>query len=196
MIRVEQPAISVVSHDFMNYIPSMACNLVVPAGQSIDVTLAKIVKEAKDLPGGKVRFLFVLCHGIYGTAPGATKLSGGFGLALGAGVQRTDLPKFRILRGVVESIWLGASGPARQTNAGATGERLGGDGAMFCSEMARATEAYVAAATSVQIRSANLPYGCIDDYKGGVVQFGPLGNIVWQHDYGRTLLEWLKYPSN
>ena len=192
MIKVESPSMVIVSDDLKQYGAYLNYNITVAASDPIDV----VIKQVQDIgTKEKLRFVYILCHGFYDKAPGGSTSGGGFGLNLGTGVRRSDLPKLRALRGLVDSIWLGSCGAARQTTAGATGERLGGDGTMFCSEMAQAAGAYVVAATTVQIHPSDTPFGYIDDYEGVVLQFGPLGNIVWQHDYGRTLLDWLRYPS-
>lgn len=173
----------------------MTYNLKVSATATLESTLNTML-EIAGRAAGKIRFLIINCHGYYDAAPGSLVATGGFGLALGTGIYRHDLQKFRVLRGLVDNIWLTACGPARQTNTGAMGERLGGDGAMFCSEMAQAAQAYVVAATTVQIRPYDIPSFHIDDYEGVVLQFGPLGNIVWQHDYGRSWLDALRFGSN
>ena len=146
--------------------------------------------------GGKFRFLILNCHGFYDKRQGAWQASGGFGLQLGAGIHRSNVYQLAPLRGLVENIWIHACGTARQTNVGARGERDGGDGLMLCSEIARTTGAYVVAATMTQYASAQLPKYHIDDFDGVVLQFGPQGNVVWQHDYGRSLLRALTHFIN
>ncbi|MEI7710089.1 MAG: hypothetical protein WCI94_01565 [Rhodospirillales bacterium] len=197
MIKIEQPAMAVHSDDVPGALYLMDYTVMIPASLTPKQVVDKIITPGI-VPIAKLRFLILNCHGHYGRAPGASVATGGFGLSMGTGIGRGDLGYFRALRGIVDNIWITACGPARQTNAGAKGERLGGDGLMFCSELAQMTQAYVVAATTHQDGAAGafMPKGYIDNYEGVVLQFGPNGNVVWQHDYGRSWIDALTHGIN
>ena len=196
MIKVEQPSLAVNDIALLKYTYRMQFSIIASRTDTPDFIVSRVLNVARMTTGKKLRFLIINCHGFYGKAPGSTVEKGGFGLHLGTGVQRRDIPKFQALRGFVDNIWITACGTARQTNAGPVGERSGGDGLMFCSEMARASGAYVVAATTLQDIQPNVPFGHVDDFEGVVLQFGPNGNVVWQHDYGRSWISALLHGSN
>ena len=197
MIKIEQPAMAVQSDDAPGALYLMETNIIIHSSTSPEGVVRKILQPGAE-PIKKLRFLILNCHGYYDRAPGSSVATGGFGLKMGTGIDRRDLGCFRALRGIVDNIWITACGPARQTNAGVRGERQGGDGLMFCSELAQITQAYVVAATTTQLRPGGtvMPRNYIDDYEGVVLQFGPNGNVVWQHDYGRSWIDALTHGIN
>jgi hypothetical protein len=131
---------------------------------------------------GYLRSLIINCHGYYGTGSDGKEV-GGFGLSLGTGILRVDTPKFAALAPTVSSIWITACGTARISGS------PDGDGNAFCSEIARAANAYVIAATTHQVGDLWLPYGYIDDFEGLVVRYNPKGEIDWSHNYSRGLID-------
>lgn len=126
--------------------------------------------------------LIINCHGFYDNG------IGGFGLKLGTGIRRADTEKFSILKGKVANIWITACGTARITNPGTAGD---GDGNLFCSEIARASGAYVVAATTHQMPDILLPSGYIDDFEGLVLRYNPPGAVDWSEDYSRSIIDGL-----
>jgi len=189
-IKIAQPALALNSHDVPGAEYEMSINWKVPATVTADDVMSWIKGAAATAPGGRLRVVLINCHGYYNSTDRAG--TGGFGLALGTGIRRADTPKFAAIKGVVDNIWITACGTARITKPG-PGE---GDGNLFCCEIAKQSGAHVVAATTHQDGDSRLPKGHIDDFEGLVLQYGPLGNVVWSHDYGRSWLDALVHGSN
>jgi hypothetical protein len=135
---------------------------------------------AVDTPGGHLETLIINCHGYERKGVGL-----GFGLALGAGIQRRNTPLFSKLRdssgnALVKNIWITACGTASISIPTLGGSLLDGDGNLFCCEIAKQSGAYVTAATTFQYDDSyfGIPYGYIDNWEGLILTYGPLGNVV------------------
>lgn len=190
-IKVEQPAMALNSSDVPGAKYEMWNTWEVTPEHDVDHLTGWIAKVAAAAPGGRLRMVILNCHGFYNT----TKRSGtgGYGLSMGTGIRKADLSKFSALKGLVDNIWITACGAARISPADWTGN---GDGNVFCSEMAKQSGAYVVAATTHQDGDSVLPKNHIDNFEGLVLKYGPMGNVVWSHNYGRSWVDSLIHGSN
>jgi hypothetical protein len=184
VIKMRQPAMALNSEDVPGARYKMYNSWTVPGSERPEHILDWTARVASGAPGGKLSSLVVNCHGFYDKGS-AGKMVGGFGLSLGTGVFRADTGKFTALASSVSCIWITACGTARISGTAA------GDGHAFCSEIARAANSYVIAATTHQVGDIWLPYGYIDDFEGLVVRYTPKGVIDWSQDYGRGILDGL-----
>ena len=189
-IKVEQPAMALNSADVPGAKYEMWNTWTVDPKDNSDKIAGWIAKVATGAPGGRLRFVLWNCHGFY--AGGKLK-TGGYGLKMGTGIYRADIRKFKALQGLVDNIWITACGAARISPADWKGD---GDGNVFCSDLAKASGAYVVAATTHQDGDLILRKNYIDNFEGLVLQYGPMGNVVWSHDYGRSWVDALIHDSN
>ena len=133
-----------------------------------------IVAVAKSAPGGKLKNLIFNCHG----HPGY--------LQMGEGIDRVSAVIFRMLsrpKPMVDTIWLRACQVARIQKPGAP---VQGDGNLFCSEIAQNAQCLVVASTAdqgIHDYVKVLPYGCIDEWEGTLLYYGPKGNVLKSETY-------------
>lgn len=143
--------------------------------------------------GGNIQSLVLNCHGYYnGTTEDST---GGYGLKLGTGIFRKDTSKFSVLKGKVSQIYITACGAARISPLNATGD---GDGNLFCCEIAKYSGAGVYAGTTQQVANTIpiYPMNYIASYDGLVLHYTSNGNVDWSHDYGRGVIDGLRFGWN
>jgi hypothetical protein len=98
---------------------------------------------------------------------------GGYGIAIGKGIRRSDIPVFEAFQPHVDEVWFMACRAAHISNPG--GE---GDGNLLMSGIAKAARASVKASTAPQSVDSWLPKGYIDDWEGTVLTYGPEGNVT------------------
>jgi hypothetical protein len=128
-----------------------------------------IVSVAKSAPGGKLKNLVFNCHGFPGY------------LQMGEGIDRVSAVIFRMLsrpKPLVDKIWLRACQAARIEKPG---DPVQGDGNLFCSEIAQYAQCLVVASTSDQSTHKHVkvhPFGCIDEWEGTLLYYGPKGDVV------------------
>jgi len=117
---------------------------------------------AAGAPGGKLKNLVFNCHGLPG------KLFVGSTWAF----DWTDIPRFAVLAGLVENIYLVACEIVSFTG--------GHDGNMFCCGIAKTAACNVFASDSDQSTGLwpTIPYGYIDGYEGKVWKWKPDGSNV------------------
>ena len=185
-IKIPQHSMALNSYDVPGAGYRMWNTWEVPANDTAEHILGWCATVANSANGGFLKFLIINCHGYYNDTTRSG--TGGFGLKLGTGIRRADTSKFSVLRGKVANIWITACGAARITNPGTAGD---GDGNIFCSEIAKASGAYVVAATTHQVGDTWLGENCIDDFEGLVLRYNPSGAVDWSHDYGRNVFEGL-----
>jgi hypothetical protein len=186
-ITVAQPAMALNSSDVPGATYRMWNTWEVKPDEDIDHILGWTAAVAKGAPGGKLKMVILNCHGFYRSGVG------GYGLKMGKGIYRSNLTKFAVLNGLVENIWITACGAARMSPADWKGD---GDGNVFCSEMAKQSGAYVVAATTHQDGDVFLAKNHVDNFEGLVLQYGPMGNVTWSHDYGRSWMDSLIHGCN
>lgn len=165
----------------------------VPADDTPEHFLGWAAVVADGFSEKKIQSLVINCHGYYN---GSDRTStGGYGLKMGVGIFRRDTSKFSVLKGKVTAIYITACGTARISPVNPGGD---GDGNMFCCEIAKASGAYVYAGTTQQI-SYSLPVyprHYISDYEGLVLRYTPDGSVDWSKDYGRDLIDGLRWGWN
>ena len=190
MIKIQQPSMALNSHDVPGAGYRMWNTWNVPANDNPDHILGWCATVASSAPGGYLRCLIINCHGFYNNT--SRSGTGGYGLSIGTGILRSHTSKFSLLRGKVANIWITACGTARISPTDAGGN---GDGNLFCSEIARASGAYVVAATTHQVPGIEggfwMPQNYIDDFEGLVLRYNPSGGVDWSENYGRGLLDGL-----
>jgi hypothetical protein len=133
--------------------------------------ITRIQIAALSAPDEKLRALVVNCRVLS---------DGGFGLALGSGIRLADTVLFADLAGLVDEIYMVASGAERRTSP--VGDS--GDAAEFCSAIARHAAATVYAADVVHRPGSHkeLPYGCIDGFEGTVYRWDATGRLTGERD--------------
>jgi hypothetical protein len=129
-------------------------------------------RQSPRAPGGKLGSLVINCHGY------EVKSGGGYGLQLGAGIQRRHTALFRGLKGLLSEIHIVACKAAQISDPGTSGD---GDGNLFCCEIAKNAGVNVYASTAMQTPGLwndlwGIPYGKIDDYEGDVYRWRPDGS--------------------
>lgn len=151
--------------------------------ETVEHMIGWVAEVARRAPGGKLNHVVFRCHG----RPAY--------LQCGAGISRADTAKFSAWAGLVDKIWFSAClvayiTPGTTATAGAAcgPGPASGDGNLFCSEIAKAAQCYVVAATELQVIGRNrvLPYGKLDTFEGLVLSYGPGGNVTWSHRYPST----------
>ncbi len=182
-IEIPQPAMALNAVDAPGQHYKMYNSWEISATENIDHILDWTATVASGAPGGHLKVLIINCHGYYNGSKRTSQ--GGFGLALGTGIQRAHTSKFSKLRGKVANIWITACGTARITVPGTSGD---GDGNLFCQEVARNSGAYVTAATTMQYHDNSLPQNHIDDFEGLVLRYNPAGAVDWSRDYGQDFI--------
>ena len=182
MIKLPQPSMALNAADVPGACYRMYNSWDVPATEKPQHILDWAACVANG--AGGLHVLVINCHGFYGTSSTGASV-GGFGLKLGTGITRLDTPRFAMLAPSVSNIWITACGTARISSV------AGGDGHAFCSEIARAANAFVVAATTHQIGDLWLPSGYIDEFEGLVVRYNPRGIIDWHQDYSRGIVDGL-----
>ncbi|MFC5547043.1 hypothetical protein [Massilia aerilata] len=98
---------------------------------------------------------------------------GGYGLAMGTGIKRSDIPQFDKLRPHVDEIWFIACQAAYIDTPGGAG-----DGNLLMSGIAKAAQASVKVSTATQVGDLWLPGGYVDDWEGTVLTYGPGGDVI------------------
>jgi hypothetical protein len=167
MFVLEQPSMAL-NDTRLNVKVSMKISRTVTPNESISSILGAVVKEAKAQPGGRLKNLVFNCHG----NPGE--------LIMGCGVINNLTDRFKMLapddKPLVERIYLRSCEVARIVNPGS-----GTDGNLFCSAIAKYARCIVIASTSVQSTwygGETLPYGCLDEFEGTELHYGPKGNVL------------------
>ena len=189
MIEIPQPSIALNSHDVPGTKYEMWETWNVPASASVDWIVSFCSILATGAGEGGVKCLVINCHGDYdkGTKKsGKEKLieTGGFGLLLGQGITLSNANLFSQLRGKVKCIVLVACGAAYVTKKG-----MHGDGELLCSEIAKASGAYVVAPKTLQIETyIKLPKNHIDNFEGEILRFNPSGALDGSRLLGRKLI--------
>ena len=189
MIEIPQPSIALNSHDVPGTKYDMWETWNVPASASADWIVAFTSILASGSSEGGVKCLVINCHGDYGKGTkksGKSKLieTGGFGLLLGEGFTLSNANLFSQLRGKVKCIILVVCGAAYVTIKGTHG-----DGELLCSEIAKASGAYVVAPKTLQIETyIKLPKNHIDNFEGEIVRFNPSGSLDGSRLLGRKLI--------
>jgi len=185
MIKIQQPAMALNSHDVPGAKYEMWNTWNVPKEETLDHMVTWIAALAGTTPSGRLNCLILNCHGYYGPGVGG-RMSGGYGLKMGKGIYRRDTGKFAKLKGKVTEIWITACGTARISNPGTAGD---GDGNLLCQEIAKAAGAYVVAATTHQVGAITLPFGYIDGWEGLVVRYDPAGICVEKKEHARGTID-------
>jgi len=129
--------------------------------------ITRIQIAALSAPEERLRALVINCRGLF---------DDGFGLALGSGIRIADAVLFADLGGLVDEIYIVASGTeGRTTSVGDVGE--------LCGAIARHAEAVVYAADVIHRpgRRKELPYGCIDGFEGTVYRWDEAGRLISQN---------------
>lgn len=165
----------------------------VPGNDTPEHYLGWAAKVADGFPGKIIKSLVINCHGYYSGDDRSS--TGGYGLALGTGIFRSNTEKFSVLKGKVGCIYITACGAARISQADAGGN---GDGNLLCSEIAKNSGAYVIAGTTQQVSSRFpvYPQHYIADYDGLVLRYTPSGSVDWSHDYGRGVYSGVRFGWN
>jgi hypothetical protein len=192
MFRLEEPTMVLNAVDAVSKY-SMTNSMDVPANDTPEHFLGWAAVVAGGMPGNMLKSLVINCHGYYN---GSTRDStGGYGLKMGTGIFRADTSKFGVLKGKVAGIYITSCGAARISQVDATGN---GDGNLFCCEIAKASGAYVYAGTTQQISNGLpiYPRHYIADYDGLVLRYTPSGGVDWTQDYGRGLIDGLRWGWN
>jgi hypothetical protein len=129
--------------------------------------ITRIQIAALSAPEERLRSLVINCRALF---------DDGFGLALGSGIHMADAVLFADLGGLVDEIYIVASGTGQRTAP--VGD--GGEAGEFCSAIARHAGAVVYAAAVVLRpgRRKELPYGCIDGFEGTVCRWDSSGHLT------------------
>lgn len=180
IIRIPQPSMSLNAPGMLGARYRMSNNYDVPASHTIADILGWVAVVARATPEKTLKALIINCHGVYDIGPNGHWV-GGFGLDLGTGVKRADTPKFAVIAGLVGTIYFTACGTARISG------RPSGDGNLFCSEIAKASKAYVVAATTRQTPAMWLPENAIDSFEGLVLKYNPSGAVESSDVYPRDM---------
>jgi hypothetical protein len=171
MIRVPSPAMALNSED----VPGASYRLdntwyvlKLESPQKICGWIAVVAAKFKtDYPDQRVTIVFN-SHGYCATAD-----RGGYGIAMGTGIKRSDIPQFEKLAPHVDEIWFIACRAAYIDTPGGAG-----DGNLLMSGIAKAAQARVKASTATQVGAIWLPRGYIDDWEGNVLTYGPQGDVI------------------
>lgn len=127
--------------------------MLVKKGHPVDHLVGWTAVVARSAPGGQLKALVINCHGYYGadytgtldSSGGIPKISGGFGLNIGAGINSENAHLFRTLDGLVGEIHLYACG------AGNTPVPVNSNvDIQMCQIMADASRAIVVASVDLQ----------------------------------------------
>jgi len=165
---LEQPSMAVNDSRLAAQVQMWNTRLV-HANDSLGNIFDNIVSVAKSAPGGKLKNLVFNCHGFPGY------------LQMGEGIDRVSAVIFRMLsrpKPLVDTIWLRSCLVARIQKPG---DPVQGDGNLFCSEIAQYAQCMVLASTTEQKTHDFVrlhPFGCIDEWEGTVLCYGPKGNVV------------------
>jgi len=189
MILIPQPSMALNAADVPGAHYRMWNSWVVPGTDSADHIIGWTSRVADTAADRYLRAVILHCHGFYGR-DSFGRLVGGFGLKMGRGIRRADTSRFTRLKGKVRAIIITACGAARIAEPRT---KFDGDGNLFCQEIAQASGAYVFAGTTQQIGDRYLPFGHIDDWEGLVVGYSPRGEMIFSRDYGRGLIEGLRW---
>ena len=146
---------------------------IVPWGTTVEKMLGWTAEVARTSPWGKLETVVFNSHGCGGR------------MLIGEGFKRRHTPKFAVLKGLVNQIWLCGCSVARIEGSGDNDVLYSctNDGNLFCCEIAKASGAFVTAPTGLQKGEKNVKYGHIDDWEGTVLTYGPLGNVVAVKNY-------------
>jgi hypothetical protein len=170
MIRLEQPALALHSHDVPGYKYKMQFTEILPDAASVENVVAKILVAANNTPEQHLKNVVINCHGSWGTlyvGTGHTINTGNLGVM--RLLQRTG-PK-------VDTIWLVACLVAGFNDPQYHRRQLPVKlGAFFCAALAKAAGCYVVAAEKTQYVNPGFylrlcPKYCIDDFEGPVYRW-------------------------
>jgi hypothetical protein len=151
-------------------------NRLVRESDSLGNIFDNIVAVTKGTKEGKLKNLVINCHG-----------SASY-LWLGEGMDRVSAVIFKMLsrpKPLVETIWLRACQIAAIDSPN---NPVVGDGNLFCSEIARYAQAVVVASTAIQKAHKSVkvhPYGCLDEFEGTVLYYGPGGGVMDSKTYSK-----------
>jgi hypothetical protein len=171
MIKVPSPAMALNSHDVPGALYRLDNTWKVAKDESVQKICGWVAVVAADFKSRMPdkRFTVVFNSHGYCTVPS----QGGYGIAIGTGIRRSDIPVFEAFRPHVDEVWFIACRAAHISNAGGDG-----DGNVLMSGIAKAAQAKVKASTAPQVGDLWLPSGYIDDWEGTVLTYGPEGNVA------------------
>ncbi len=167
MFNLGHPSMALNSHDVPPPDYKMYNSYKVPADHTPSHILGWTAKVAGGVNRG-LRCLVVNCHG----GPGK--------LYIGTGITSADTTSFKVLNGLVNTIFLvacevgGVSGQNEKmcSSTGFNGQR-------FCSEIAKNSGAVVFCSSSLQSTGGysliGLTDGCIDEFEGAIYQYNSNG---------------------
>ena len=168
MIRLEQPALALHSHDVPGYKYKMQTTVSLPQTATVYNVAAQILLAVKDASENYLENVVINCHG----SPG--QLHVGTGNTINA--QNVGIMKL-LKQGAqkVGTIWIVACEVAGYPKG------IVQLGAYFCAELARAAGCFVVASEKTQYVNPGLylrgcPKNCIDDYEGTVYRYDANGN--------------------
>ena len=175
MIQIPQPAMAMNSHNvpLPHYRFANTWNVepnVTP--QHLLGWAAYVLKDCRDKAPDNELSLVINCHGF------ARKGHGGYGLDIGTGIRRADAVQFKEIAPFVDTIYIVACEAAFIDGPGGDG-----DGNLLMSAIAKAAQAHVWAATADQYGPPWVPYGCIDDFDGTVLVYGPDGGVEKSYNF-------------
>jgi hypothetical protein len=168
MIRIEQPALALHSHDVPGYKYKMEYTVKLPKDAKIVNIVTTILLHTKIASGNFLKNVVINCHGSPGhlhIGEGNTINSHNVGL----------MKMLRIGGQKIGTIWIVACEAAGYPKS------IVQIGAYFCAEMARAAGCYVVASNQLQYVNPGFylrfcPPNCIDNYEGMVYRWDAIGN--------------------
>ncbi len=159
MIKLEQPAMALNAEGVPGpYYKMWNTWIVPPTAKTADI-LSWVASVAGSAPPTEGGFNLVInCHGSSAS------------LGLGTGISWSQVPMFSLLAPSVFNIYIVACNVVSFTGAG--------DGNLFCSAIAKNTQARVFASNHTQTTGAwpTVPYGYIDGFEGDVWMWHPDGS--------------------
>jgi hypothetical protein len=137
---------------------------------------------------GLIKNLLIACHGIYTTLDNSKGLVGGFGIALGSGINRRNIHLTRKLLGKVSNIYLYVCGAAQNIpdnleydmGKSSVNPDYVTNNRQICFDMAAYTEAHVYASNALQNFSRSYFFNRFDfgAWEGTVEKFSPYGGVT------------------
>jgi hypothetical protein len=178
-VKIKSPSIVLNSDawDVLNY--EMDVSMEVKKGKKIDEVFDTVAAKCENLKKQYGTFVHMVlnCHGYFRNG------KGGYGLALGNGIDRSNAFIFGKIAPTVTKIYIVACNAAQVAEVGGDG-----DGNLFCSAIAKYARAEVLASVDKQIGNCLVheDKGYIDDWEGTVFAYGPSGGVlsVTRYDSG------------
>ena len=175
MITLEQPSMALNDTRLPVTVQMWNTRTVQPTDCMYNV-LSDVIAVAKATKRGELKNLVFNCHG----TPAH--------LQIGDGIDKVASVLFKMLvdpsgRPLVNTIWFRSCMVARMSS--------GGDGNMFCSDIAQYARCNVVASTASQATSTGnvLPYGQLDSFEGVVICYGPKGDVSsWKENWSNWVL--------